>query len=261
MNVYRPLLALLETRRLLAEAEARRAAGLERGRAKTEEEEEEERRKRRRFRGDHGFRDPSWLVAIVAAMPPVPPFAGDSTPPRGTPSGDAGDGVPVSTSTSDAFRNQGLEAYWTQLSGVWAETDSLEHVSGGSPAILQYNPNTTATTTRSDIGLVATADGSQGVGARLSFAGGLLSGYVMRAEVGFFRLYRYDAGVATLLRSYTGTLAPGDTMGIFASSTTIRGRKNAANQASSTDATYASGFTAILSFSAGAQFSSFATNL
>ncbi|MCC6676516.1 MAG: hypothetical protein IT436_05170 [Phycisphaerales bacterium] len=269
MSLYAPLLALLETRRLIADLRSGfeavgvvRAAGDD-SRSREEEEEEEERRKRRRIVGEYGGRDPAWFAAVAAAMPPGLPFGGDGgIPPKGVPSGDAGDGSSSTVGNSDAFRNQGLEPWWTQLAGVWVETDVLTHDSGGPPALLWYNQSTAATTTtRSDIGIVVAGDGSQAVGARLSFAGGLLSGYVMRAEVGNHRLYRYDAGVPTLIRTYAGAITAADTMGIFCSGNTIRGRKNATNLASSADATYPTGFTGIISFAAGAQFSSWATNL
>lgn len=265
MSLYAPLLAMLELRRMAADARAvseagarLRAAGGDYGR---DEEEEAERRKRRLFRGDQAYREPGWFSAVAMAIPPGLPFGGDSTPPRGVPSGDSGDGSTATAGNSDALRNQFLEPWWTQLAGTWVETDVLTHTAGGPVAVLQYNPNLAAAVSRSDIGMVAAADGSQGVGVRLSWAGGLLSGYVMRAEVGNHRLYRYDAGVPTLIRSYAGTIGAGETMGIFATGTTIRGRRNATNLASSADATYATGFTGIVSFAAGSQYSSFATNV
>lgn len=265
-DTYGPFKAFLAARRMSLEENARRRAEEDAARAagrkrRAEEEDEEERRRRRRIpRPEYGPQLPGMFTTTHVAIPAFP--FGDPPPGGGggASGGDAGDGQQISVAV-DFFRNRLLEPYWSPLAGDWEETDVLTHVGGAVPGVLMYNPTPVATTTRSDITLAAVSDGTQAVGVRLSFAGGLLSGYVLVAEAANHRLYRYDAGAPTLLRTYTGGILAGETVGILATGATIRGRKNGLMLMTVADATYASGFTGVVSFGVGASFAGFNSNV
>jgi len=171
----------------------------------------------------------------------------------GGPALDGGFYATGATGAGDCFRNQILDPFWTPEVGEWSETDSLRAATT-FPAVLRFNRHNYANTT-AEVTLTAAADGSCGVVVRGSLAGGLLSGYVAIAEATRIGLYRYDAGVATLLGSTAGGLVAGETFGVRVTSTTVRTRKNGINGTGFADATYANGFTGPVAFTSSAVFS------
>lgn len=166
-------------------------------------------------------------------------------------SGGGGSGDVEEAVFSDLFANGFIEERWTQWLGIWTEAAgvlSTDEASGTPAAIIATGNDWTD---QEASAVLNTAGATAGVGVRLGFSGGLLSGYVVRGSgVSGYLWLRYDAGVASTLRSgFTGGPGIGNELLIEIIGTTIQAKKNGGNMGASViDATYASGRAGLLRF-------------